>query len=431
MKVHFIGVSGIGMSSLAMLSKEMGFEVSGSCDFSNERSEYLKKRNIEIYLEHKCSNIKDPDIVVYTNAVNDDNPEMIETKKKGIKCLPRILFLKELLNKMGRKSIGITGTDGKTTTTAMIAHILINKGFDPVVLLGGVHKILEEGNFRMGNGPVVYELDESDGYFAQTRSEIAVITNVKGDHLENYSNDFSNYKDSMKKYSFNSKYTVIPDEYCHMLEIDGKINSSIKCFKYNDFESDCGISEYMWKNSLCAAETMELLNISKEESFSALSSFENVDRRMSIRYDDGNIRIIDDYAHTPTEIDYLIKSIPKDDDESLILILELHRFTRLRREHKNYIKILRNKNINKLLLLPIYSAYEKEDTDVYEEFICEMNSNFSNFEVVSGAKSIFDIIFSNISCEKNILLFCGAGNSSRISKQLSELISEKILFFNR
>ncbi len=431
MKIHFVGISGIGMSSVALLAKRMGYEVSGSADAFNERCTCLFENGIEVFIGHKEENIRGSDVVVFTNAVKNDNPEMIAADAAEIEKIPRLLFMRKLIEKYDEKVIGVTGTDGKTSTTAMISYVLIRLGYNPTVLLGGIHDMLEYGNFTYGDGPLVYELDESDGYFSRMKSDIAVITNIKGDHLENYSNDRCEYFKFMKEYALNSFECVIPAGYSSLIFSENE-KENIKIFEIEYGEKNVLLDDYKYENCICAIKVLELLGIEKNVSMEILAGYTNVDRRMSIRYENEDIRVIDDYAHTPQEIEYLLNSFrKKDENEELSFVLELHRYSRLKREFNNYIKVLGNKMINNIFILPIYSAYESSEPDLFENFLCEMKSHFDNYKYVISPESLYDNIFANNECEKKAILFCGAGNSSNISKQLSKLISEKILFFKR
>ena len=213
MKAHFIGISGIGMSAAALLAKDLGYTVSGSADAENDRTELLRDRGIDIFIGHRADNVQRPDLVVFTNAVSEHNEELITVRALGIPALPRLTFLGSVLPRYPKPVIGITGTDGKSTTTAMVAHMLLENGEDPTVLLGGLHQDLEEGNYRRGKGPLVMEVDESDGFLRDFSVGVACFTNIHGDHLEHYEKDYSHYRDAIFDFVCHARERVFPASY--------------------------------------------------------------------------------------------------------------------------------------------------------------------------------------------------------------------------
>lgn len=426
-KVHFIGISGIGMSGVALFANDLGFHVSGSSDQKNDRVELLQSQGIHVHIVHKKENIQDPDICVFTTAVSDDNPEIIQAKKKQITLFSRLDFLKILIKKSEKDLIGITGTDGKTSTTAMLGHILIRHGLDPTVLLGGLHKDLEFGNYRRGSGPLVAEIDESDGYFKNIKSKIAVLTNLRGDHLEHYKDDLKHYTESMLTFIKNAQKGVVP---CDLQEIP---DNSV-CFSPTHYDAHKETNEkirdiYTKINLVCAVKTSEQLSIKPEKAIAYLNDFENVDRRMTIRFQNKKLLIVDDYAHTPKEIEFSIKAVSdRYRNKKMLIVFEAHRYTRLKRDMKMFAYTLASPLIEELIVMPVFSAYEKEEPEIFDQFKFLLKEKKKTFTCCQTPNDIFQHIVEKEN-EEIVLLMMGAGRSSEYSKKVAEICTEKELFF--
>ena len=198
MKIHFIGIGGIGVSALAQYYLEKAHEISGSDLTASEITEFLKGKGIKIFIRNSTENIKrNFDLVIYSPAVKPDNPELKSYKEKGIKCLSYPEALGELTKEYF--TIAVSGSHGKSTTTAMIALILIKAELDPTVIVGTKLKEFGNSNFKMGNGKcLVIEACEYDSSFLRYQPEIIVITNIDKEHLD-YFKTFANVKKAFKK----------------------------------------------------------------------------------------------------------------------------------------------------------------------------------------------------------------------------------------
>jgi len=426
-KVHFIGISGIGMSAVALFANDLGYCVSGSSDQNNDRIDTLRQQGIRIHIGHHSKNIQDPDVCVFTTAVSSNNPEIITARNHNIALFSRLDFLKLLIKRSEKDLVGITGTDGKTSTTAMIGHILIRTGMDPTIILGGLHKDLEFGNYRRGSGPLIAEIDESDGYFKNIQSKIAVLTNLRGDHLEHYEDDLKHYKNTMMTFVKNAQKGVVP---CDLEEIPN--NSS--CFSPSQYDSYCKLNEkitdtYTKINLVCAVKTCEQLGIAPKLAIGYLTDFENVDRRMTVRLLKKNLLIVDDYAHTPKEIEFSIKAVSdRYRNKKLIIVFEAHRYTRLKRDMKLFAQTLSSPLIEELIVMPVFSAYEKEEPEIFDAFKELLKKKRKEFSCVENSEEIVDRI-SQFDNEDIVLLMMGAGRSSEYSKKVANICTEKELFF--
>ncbi len=428
-QVYFIGISGIGMSAVALFASDSGYKVIGSTDKDNDRVKMLRQQGIHVYIGHNKKNIltNDVDAIVFTSAISDENPELLEAKKRNLTIMSRLDFLKRLIVESKKNLIGITGTDGKTSTTAMISHITIRCGMDPTVILGGIHKDLEFGNYRRGTGPLVAEIDESDGYFRTLSAKIGVLTNLRGDHLEHYKDDLEQYKQSIMTFIKNAEISVVPDDIDEMPE-----NSVAFCpsmYDKYDVLNERIRDIYTKVNLICAVKTCELLGIKPSDSISMLKDFENVDRRMTLRLKRDNLTIIDDYAHTPNEISFSIQSVNnRYKGKRLIVVFEAHRYTRLKRDMKMFAQALASPLIDRVIITPVYSAYETEQPEIFERFLEFVRKNNVQYDYVEGPEEIVKIIDS-LKTPDYVVLMMGAGKSSDYSKIVSDICTKKELFF--
>ena len=191
-KIHFIGIGGIGMSGIAEVLLNLGYQVSGSDLKESEITRRLSELGGTITYGHRRENLADVDVVVTSTAVRADNPEVLEAHRRLIPVIPRAEMLAELMRM--KYGIAIAGTHGKTTTTSMVATILTHGGIDPTVVIGG-RLDLFESNAKLGQGQfLVAEADESDGSFLKLSPTIAVVTNIDADHMETYEHDFEKLK---------------------------------------------------------------------------------------------------------------------------------------------------------------------------------------------------------------------------------------------
>lgn len=197
--VHFIGIGGYGMSAIAKVMLEMGYQVSGSDLAQQELTEKLIAKGARVYLGHEASHVEGADLVVYSTALPKDNVEIVAAEARNIPILHRSQMLARLMNE--RKGIAVAGAHGKTTTSSMIALVMEKCGADPTYIIGG--EIMNIGsNAKAGTGEyVVAEADESDGTFLQYYPTLALVNNIEADHLENYGGNFENLKKPMPSFS--------------------------------------------------------------------------------------------------------------------------------------------------------------------------------------------------------------------------------------
>ncbi|AKI97095.1 UDP-N-acetylmuramate--L-alanine ligase [Kosmotoga pacifica] len=438
MKYHFIGIGGIGMSSLALHLAAEGKEVSGSNYEENERVEYLRQNDIRILIGHSPQNIGKPDVVIRTTAVSKNNPELVAAVEKGIPVLYRMELLKKVLST--NISLCVTGTDGKTTTTAMLSKIFIDAGKDPTVFLGGKVPFLEHANYRRGTGMTIAELDESDGFFASFKADHALITNVRFDHLEHYNNSHENFLDHLILFVNGVAGKIVynhDDDVLRMLLGETKHVSFGKSGGYYRFkkrravginqtfevlEGDVSLGvfelnipgEHNVYNALAAIAMARQFGIDVEVIKSSLATFVSADRRFTLRgYDEEkDVYLIDDYAHTPDEIRNTIKGAREAfPDKKLAVVFQPHRYSRLARENGRFAASL--KGADEVCVFKLYDAYEKgsyalDETEVLDglkKHNVPAHHHVDYYEVLKWVEKQ----------EKAVVLFLGAGDVTEIS----------------
>ncbi len=314
MKIHFIGIGGIGVSAIAQYYLAKGREISGSDLASSEITKLLKKKGIKIIIGQKAKNItKDIDLVIYSPAIQPDNPELKQAKKFGIKCLSYPEALGELTKK--HFTIAVSGTHGKSTTTAMLALILIKAGLNPTVIVGTKLKEFNNSNFRMGESRyLVIEACEHEESFLNYWPKIIVISNIEKDHLDYYKN-LNNVMKAFSKFigHLPKKGVLIvnkDDENIQNLIINNQLSvinyqlsNSKDTEKLKKFLKVPG--EYNIYNALAALAEARVLKVPDKVSYQALSKFRGTWRRFEIKkaiISNHLSFIISDYAHHPTEI---------------------------------------------------------------------------------------------------------------------------------
>jgi len=447
MKEYFIGIGGIGMSALALHEYFKGNEIYGSNLEENERVKYLRDLGLNVYVKHSYENVpEDIDLVIKTRAVNNKNPEILKAEDLGIRILERNDLMIEEISKL-TPSLGITGTDGKTTTTAMIFHSLKRLGENPYGFLGGLHKDFEHGNYSKGKKGVVFELDESTPVFSKYSVTHLVITNSRGDHLENFKNDVRYYIKSFIDLVKNVEgitVTFIDDEISGELGdvtfgvgrgdfsfIERKANGNSQVFTFKDPKGrfhDVRLSVPGFHNCLDALATIALLSTigySMDEVIESLKDFTSVSRRFTISYKDEerDLYIIDDYAHTPEEVKNLLITVKEVfPNKKVIAIFQPHRYSRTLRENERFPSSL--EIADEIFVTRIYGAYERGIKVSARDIVNGLEKNGKSAKFV---ESLADFIYDYAPENNSVIVFIGAGDIINYSTQFVNRLREAIV----
>lgn len=387
-KVHFIGIGGISMSGLAEILLKNGYKVSGSDMKNSPLLEKLKSKGAEIYIGQSADNIKNVDLVVYTAAISQDNPELQKCIELGVDMMDRAEFLGSIM--LGHKyNVAVAGTHGKTTTTSMMAHIVLEEDVDPTILVGGELDVIN-GNVLAGNSDYfVTEACEYKASFLKFHPYVGIILNIDADHLDFYK-DINHIKDT-----FNEFINIIPEEgfiVCNndddnvkdILKNNHKCNvitygiksgeytarnisyNSLGCGSYDLYKGEEKLfainlnvpGEHNVLNSLSAICTSLALNISKNSIINGLFNFRGTHRRFEFKGEKDGVKVIDDYAHHPTEIAATLNACKNYPHNNLYVIFQPHTYTRTITLFDEFASTF--DNVDNLILADIYAAREKD-----------------------------------------------------------------------
>lgn len=389
MKVHFIGIGGIGVSALAKYHLVKGHQVSGSDLVTSEITEQLENQGAKIFIgKHKKENLsKDIEVVVYSPAIKEDNPELKEARKRGLK----IMSYPEVLGILTKKyfTIAVSGSHGKSTITAMIALILIKAGLDPTVILGtklkefgdSIHSTssgltpshAEGSNFRAGKSQyLVIEADEHFASFLNYWPKIVVLSNIEREHLDYYKN-LKNILKTYKKYVSHLKEdgTLVFNKDCgNVCQVAKKIRNkkfySIKQKESARIKKILKIpGRFNISNALAALAVARVLRIPDNISFKALSKYRGAWRRFEIidaRSGNKKITIVSDYGHHPTKVRVTLKAArEKFKNKKIWLVFQPHQYQRTYYLFDDFVKVLKNAPVDNLIITDIFDVAGREE----------------------------------------------------------------------
>jgi UDP-N-acetylmuramate--alanine ligase len=454
--IHFVGIGGIGMSGLSLIMKGKGFKVQGSDIASNKNIERLKKEKINISVGHKRQNINKATIVVISSAIKNNNPEIIEAKKKQLPIYKRGEMLAHIVSLT--KNIVVAGSHGKTTTTSLIASIFQETKLDPTIINGGVINSINN-SAKLGKSDwSILEADESDGSFVYIPPTYSIITNIDREHMDFYSS-----MDELNKYfvkfvnkvpSFGKSFICLDDKNNKNLirkiknknfysyGLDPKSNFCIKNIKqfkeYSEFDLRIVLPNkknklikkikvpllgfHNIKNAVAAAALSITVGLTVSTIKKGLKNFKGVQRRFNKIFTYNKVDFFDDYAHHPTEIKVVldgVNNVYKDYEK--ICIFQPHRISRLKDLKKEFTFAF--KNADKVILFPIYAAGEKIELGFsYIKFAKEVmkNSKVKLF-LIDDKFQLAKYIKNNI-YGKKIVIGMGAGTISKWIRELPELL---------
>lgn len=384
-KIHMIGIGGSGMSGIAEILLQQGYQVSGSDMAESAVVERLKNLGAKIALGHKAENIDDVQVVIKSTAIADDNPEILEARKRKIAIIPRAEMLAELMRL--KQGIAIAGTHGKTTTTSLTAAIFDAAGYDPTVIIGGRLNVYG-ANAHLGDGEfLIAEADESDASFLCLFPIINIVTNIDEDHLDYYRNREAidqAFLQFMNKAPFYGLNVVCGDD-AGVRKLLPIVKRPILTYGFNEGNDlravllHSGFDNHfeVWRpgeklgevhlpqpgrhnvlNALAAIGAALSVDIPFEQCVSGLASFAGVGRRFEMKGEKDGITVVDDYGHHPAEIAATLASAREVfPGRRLIAAFQPHRFTRTRDHFGEFCKLF--EVVDELLLTEIYPASEK------------------------------------------------------------------------
>ncbi|HHU18413.1 MAG: UDP-N-acetylmuramate--L-alanine ligase [Anaerovoracaceae bacterium] len=450
--IHCIGIGGIGLSAIAEIFIARGYQVSGSDMKESDITDKLIKKGVVIYFDHSEKNIEGADLVVYSSAVSPDNPERVAAMISGIPVISRAELL-GILMKEYENSIAIAGTHGKTTTTSMISLILENASKDPTLMIGG-HLQEINGNVKIGNGQYfVTEACEYMDSFLELNPKIEIILNIDSDHLD-YFKDIEHIVKSFDKFAnlVPEEGTVIAfdanpfvksilkdlrskvvtfgfNEQCDYYASDIEFNSfGMPSFKiHNNGEILCTVQlsipgEHNIANALAAFACCHSLGISVDSITATLNAFKGTQRRFDvIGVTKNNIKIVDDYAHHPTEIKATLKAAQNIPHNKLWCLFQPHTYTRTLALFDEFAESF--DSADKIIMSEIYAAREKNIYKISsKELVNEIKRVNPTKDVYYFAdfEEIANFVLNNAQSE-DLIITMGAGDIYKVA----EIILEK------
>lgn len=437
--VFFVGINGIGMSGLAKIMKELNYNVAGSDPSTSYLTEEMRKQGITIYSEHKRENIENMDTLIVSTAISKENPEYKRALEEGIPVLKRGQLLAELLNQ--KVGVAVAGTHGKTTTSSMLATVLLEK--DPTVVVGGIVDAIKS-NARYGKGEYfVAEADESDNSFLYMRPKYSVITNIEADHLEKHGSlenikksfnifmqqtekeiivcldnkniqELIGYKDNVITYSLMDKNADIYADGIKILNGKTIYDVYIKGEYVGEFSLSIPGKHNIY-NSLPVIYLSLEFGIDKKEVKKKISEFMGAKRRYEILYNNGEIKVIDDYAHHPTEIEATLQGAMSIENKKITVVFQPHRYSRVKFLLEEFANTF--KNAEELVLMPVYSAGEKDEFGVSLEDLLK-KINHKNSRIVTDKDELQKEFLERK--ESHVYLFMGAGSISAVAHEFAK-----------
>ncbi len=390
-RIHFVGIGGAGMSGIAEVLVNLGYQVSGSDLAVNAATKRLASLGVRLNFEHLPANVDGADAVVVSTAVRPDNPEVIAARSRRIPVVPRALMLAELMRL--KQGVAIAGTHGKTTTTSLVASVLAEGGLDPTFVIGG--RLTAAGSHaRLGGGDfIVVEADESDASFLHLQPVIAVVTNIDADHMDTYQHDFARLRQAFVQFLQNLPFygsAVLCADDQHVREILPFVSKPVLMYgtsadasvRAEAIEHDAGRMRFRARRDKAAALEVTLnlpgrhnvlnalaaiavgteIGVPDRAILKALAEFHGVGRRFQ-RYGEvglsggGSFTLVDDYGHHPAEMMATLEAARGAfPGRRVVLAFQPHRYTRTRDLFEDFVKVL--STADALLLAEVYPAGE-------------------------------------------------------------------------
>ena len=446
--IHCIGIGGIGLSAIAEILVSRGYNVSGSDMKESDITHKLENKGAKIYIGHRAENVEDADLIVYSAAIAEENPEIIRAREKNIPMKSRAEILGTLMDEFP-KSIAISGTHGKTTTTSMVSLILEHAGLDPTILLGG--NLAEiRGNVKVGDGSYfVTEACEYRDSFLELNPYVELILNIDSDHLD-YFKDIDHIVNSFEKFTKNIKQggkVIAYDANPFVKKIIKDIPEAVTYgYNYNctycisdvDFKSDGMPSfdiiyqgfnlghvklkmpgEHNILNAVGAFACCHQMGVSAGSIIRTLSEFTGTQRRFDIvGTTDKGVELVDDYAHHPTEIKATLEAARKLPNKKLWCIFQPHTYTRTLALFDDFAESFGDCDV--LILTDIYAAREKDIYKISSENLAEKIKSLHPDKEVYCMKDfdeIADYVTANAS-NGDLVITMGAGDVYKIGNMI-------------
>ncbi|MBX7060373.1 MAG: UDP-N-acetylmuramate--L-alanine ligase [Pyrinomonadaceae bacterium] len=448
-KIHFVGIGGIGMSGIAEVLLNLGFSVSGSDLRRGPNTERLIETfNLRFFEGHSAENIGDAQVVVYSSAVKDDNPEIVAARELGIPVIPRAEMLAELMV-LKPYAVAVSGTHGKTTTTSMVATVLGHAGIDPTAVVGGIVEKLGS-NAAVGSSEwFVTEADESDRSFLMLYPTIAVVTNIDKEHMESYRGmedvvqcftDFVNKVPffgaaiiclddpnvqliipHIKRRRVTYGLTAQADISAHDIKYDSEFGSRFNVWRGDNVLGELHLpvpGKHNVYNALAATAVALEMDIPFEKVVEAFAAFKNANRRFQFKGEVNGITVVDDYGHHPTEILATLGAAKNAaTGRRTVVIFQPHRYSRTSELMDDFVVAFNNADV--LFVLDIYAASEPPIEGITAEVLTENIKRFGhkNVTYIGDIDKAADRVVPEL-LPGDLVITLGAGTVTRLSDEI-------------
>ena len=452
-RIHFVGIGGSGMSGIAEVLLNQGYEISGSDISASPSVRRLTEAGAEVFLGHSESNIEGADVVVKSSAVTIENPEIASARERGIPVVRRAEMLAVLMRY--RHGIAIAGTHGKTTTTSLITAILAEDGRDPTFVVGGRVNSVGTNAKLGGSRYLVAEADESDASFLHLQPMVSVVTNIEADHMETYGFDFEVMKKTYIEFLHNLPFyglavLCLDDEVIRELLVDVARPlltygfSEDAAYRLRDLEMDKRQCHFVIDrpdnkasldiklnipgrhNALNAAAAIAVATdegISDKAIIAGLENFSGVGRRFEMigeyQVNQGSAMLVDDYGHHPTEVKATIAAVRDGwPDKRLVMVFQPHRYSRTRDLYEDFVQVL--SQVDVLLVLDVYSAGEEPIAGAGSKNLCGSIRQRGGIDPIY-VEQIEDVpnLLADLVCGGDLVLTQGAGSVSKLVAMLA------------
>jgi UDP-N-acetylmuramate--alanine ligase len=455
--IHFIGIGGTGMSGIAEVLANLGYQVSGSDVKKSAVTQRLESQGIKITIGHGAENINNTDVVVVSTAIKPTNPEIKAAALQRIPMIPRAEMLAELMR--FRFGIAVAGTHGKTTTTSLVASIFAEENLDPTFVIGG--RLNSAGtNAKLGTGKyLIAEADESDASFLYLQPMVAVVTNIDHDHLETYEGSYQRLQETFIEFLHHLPFyglavmclddegvrDILPklskpiktygvDKHADIRAVEIKQHGLTTSFKVlrGDSHPPLAITLNMpgWHNMLNALAAITLatyLNVSDRAIVTSLAAFKGIERRFQLQGDvalkTGSVTLVDDYGHHPREVAATLEALRQAwPNRRAVVVFQPHRYTRTRDLFEDFVEVLSQADI--LILLDIYSAGEAVIINADGQALCRSIRSRGQVDpiFVKNTEDLYPIL-NQVMKADDVILTMGAGNVGQIASTLPEKLA--------
>ena len=447
--IYMIGIGGISMSGIAEILRNWDYEVSGSDSNVSKQTEWLESKGYKVNIGHVADNINNSiDLVVYTAAIKQDNPELVKARELGIPTVERGEFLGEI-TKLFKDNIGIAGTHGKTSTTSMVASAFVEANYDPSIQVGAVLKLIN-GNYRVGNSDyfIIEACEYCDSYH-NFKQRSAIVLNIDNDHLDYFKN-IDNIQKSFEKYVSQlpeDGYLILnrDDERCYELRNHTKAtvvtvgNSEDADWTYKNvvFDDDGYPTFDVYKNNVlmgsislkvagmhnvfnatCCAALCDCYGIGVDIVNSALGKFDGASRRLEYKCMLNGAKVYDDYGHHPTEIMATVNGIKNKKYNESWVVFEAHTYSRLFNHLNEFADAL--VNFDNIIIIDIYAAREVNTFGIKEDDLINiLNEKGKKAIHISDHDDVISYLKDNVK-ENDLVITLGAGNVTKIANKLKE-----------